>query len=107
LLAAGAKHACAADQHGNTVLIRPLQRRHEHCKDAVGHALQYLSDQRCGETALPFAALFRRVDMIPVLVAHDANANHVDACGGTAVQAAIAQRNTAAADAPRQAGATE
>ncbi|MGF6598622.1 ankyrin repeat protein [Paraburkholderia sp. GAS448] len=53
------------------------------------------------------AALFRRVDMIPVLVAHGANANHVDVRGGTALQMAIAQRNTAAADALRQVSATE
>lgn len=52
-------------------------------------------------------ALFGRLDMIPVLVAHGANANHVDARGGTALQMAIAQRNMAAADALRQAGAKE
>ena len=45
--------------------------------------------------------------MIPVLVAHGANINHVDARGGTALQMALAQRNTSAADALRQAGATQ
>jgi ankyrin repeat protein len=74
-----------------------------------------LLDTRCnvdqtnnaGETALSFAALFGRLDMIPVPVTHGANPNHVDARGGTALQMAIAQRNTAAADALRQAGGTE
>ncbi|WP_407675314.1 ankyrin repeat domain-containing protein [Paraburkholderia sprentiae] len=60
-----------------------------------------------GETALSFAALFGRLDMLSVLVAHGANVNHVDARGGTALQMAISQHNTAAADALRQVGATQ
>jgi ankyrin repeat protein len=56
---------------------------------------------------LALAALFRCLDMIPVLVEHGANADHVDARGGTALQMPIARRNTAVADALRQAGATE
>lgn len=42
-----------------------------------------------GKTALSFAALFGRLDMLPVLIAHGANVNHVDARGGTALQMAI------------------
>lgn len=34
---------------------------------------------RAGETPLPFAAWFGRLDMLPVLVAHSANPDHVDA----------------------------
>jgi hypothetical protein len=45
--------------------------------------------------------------MIPVLVAHGANANHVDARGGTALQMAIAQHNPAAENALRHVGATQ
>jgi hypothetical protein len=60
-----------------------------------------------GETALSFAALFGRLDMIPVLVAHGANANHVDARGGTALQMAIAQHNPSAEEALREVGATQ
>ncbi|MFP3435523.1 ankyrin repeat domain-containing protein, partial [Paraburkholderia sp. SIMBA_061] len=60
-----------------------------------------------GETALSFAALFGRLDMIPVLVAHGANVNHVDARGGTALQMAIAQHNPAVEEALRHVGATQ
>lgn len=107
LLAAGA-NACAADQHGNTALMGALFK-------GETNIAKILLDTRCnidqtnnaGETALSFAALFGRLDMIPVLVAHGANPNHVDARGGTALQMAIAQHNTAAADALHAAGATQ
>ncbi|MGF6919493.1 hypothetical protein [Paraburkholderia sp. 40] len=64
--------------------------------------------QRCRRSRVPVLVtpLLRR-DMNPVLVAHGANANHLDAQCGTALQMAIAQRNTAVADALRQTGATE
>ena len=107
LLAAGA-NACAADQHGNTALMGALFK-------GETNIANMLIDTHCaidqtnnaGETALSFAALFGRLDMIPVLVAHGANVNHVDARGGTALQMALAQRNTSAADALRQAGAIQ
>ena len=107
LLAAGA-NACAADRNGNTALMGALFKGETNIANT-------LLDTHCaidqtnnaGETALSFAALFGRLDMIPVLVAHGANINHVDARGGTALQMALAQRNTSAADALRQAGATQ
>jgi ankyrin repeat protein len=107
LLAAGA-NACAADRHGNTALMGAL------FKGETNIATMLL-DTHCdidqtnnaGETALSFAALFGRLDMIPALVAHGANANHVDARGGTALQMAIAQHNPAAEGALRQVGATQ
>jgi ankyrin repeat protein len=107
LLAAGA-NACAADRHGNTALMGAL------FKGETKIATKLL-DTHCdldqtnnaGETALSFAALFGRLDMIPVLVAHGANVNHVDARRGTALQMAIAQGNRAVEDALRQVGATQ
>jgi hypothetical protein len=107
LLAAGA-NACAADRNGNTALMGGLFK-------GETNIANILLDTHCaidqtnnaGETALSFAALFGRLDMIPVLVAHGANINHVDARGGTALQMALAQHNTSAADALRQAGETQ
>jgi ankyrin repeat protein len=107
LLAAGA-NACAGDRNGNTALMGAL------FKGETNIATMLL-DTHCdidqtnnaGETALSFAALFGRLDMIPVLVAHGANANHVDARGGTALQMAIAQHNPAAENALRHVGATQ
>ncbi|SMG48765.1 ankyrin repeat domain-containing protein [Paraburkholderia susongensis] len=107
LLAAGA-NACAADRNGNTALMGAL------FKGETNIAMMLL-DTHCdidqpnnaGETALSFAALFGRLDMIPVLVAHGANANHVDARGATALQMAIAQHNPAVEDALRHVGATQ
>jgi uncharacterized protein len=49
-----------------------------------------------GETALSFAALSGRLDMLPVLVAHGANPNHADARGTTAQRMAIEQGNLSA-----------
>jgi uncharacterized protein len=106
LMSAGA-NACAADKNGNSALMGAL------FKGETGIA-KMLLDTRCdidqtnnaGETALSFAALFGRLDMLPVLVARGANPNHVDARGGTPLQMAIAQRNTMAADALRTVGAT-
>jgi ankyrin repeat protein len=74
-----------------------------------------LVDTRCdidqtnnsGETALSFAALFGRFDMLPVLVAHGANPNHIDARGGTALQMARVQGNKSAVEALRRIGETQ
>uniref|UniRef100_UPI003590180C ankyrin repeat domain-containing protein n=1 Tax=Burkholderia cenocepacia TaxID=95486 RepID=UPI003590180C len=44
---------------------------------------------------MSFAALFGRLDLLPVLVAHGANPDHVDALGCTALQNAILQGNDA------------
>jgi hypothetical protein len=60
-----------------------------------------------GKTALSSAALFGRLDMLPMLVADGANVSHVDARGGTAFQMAITQGNTSAAGALRRVGSTQ
>jgi ankyrin repeat protein len=107
LLAAGA-NACAADQHGNTALMGALFKGETNIANTLINTHCAIDQtNNAGETALSFAALFGRLDMIPVLVAHGANVNHVDARGGTALQMALAQHNTSAADALRQAGAIQ
>jgi hypothetical protein len=59
-----------------------------------------------GETALAFAALFGRFDLLPELVKKGADPNHTDARGNTAMEAVMAQGNQAAVRALRQVGAT-
>lgn len=106
LLRAGAD-PCVGDRHGNTALMGALFKGENaiakrlldtHCPiDQTNHA---------GQTALAFAALFGRLDMLPVLVAHGANPDHVDALGRTALQNAILQGNDAAVAALEKVGAT-
>ncbi|KEZ07492.1 ankyrin [Burkholderia sp. MSh2] len=98
---------CIGDRHGNTALMGALFKGETalakrladtHCPiDQTNHA---------GETALSFAALFGRLDMLPVLVAHGANPDHVDALGRTALQTVILQGNDAAVAALEKVGAT-
>jgi ankyrin repeat protein len=107
LLSAGA-NPCAFDRHGNTALMGALFK-------GDSHIATMLIDTRCpidqtnyaGETALTFAALFGRLEMLPVLVAHGANPNHKDARDATALQIVQQQRNQSAVDSMRQVGATE
>jgi uncharacterized protein len=107
LIAAGAD-PCASDRHGNTALMGALFK-------GDNQVATMLIDTHCaidqtnyaGETALSFAALFGRLDMLPILVAHGADPNHKDARGVTALDIAMQQRNLSAADALRHVGATE
>jgi ankyrin repeat protein len=59
-----------------------------------------------GETALSFAALFGRLEILPELVALGADPNHVDARGDTSLVIAHKQGNTEAGAALRKVGAT-
>ncbi|MFH5249750.1 ankyrin repeat domain-containing protein [Burkholderia semiarida] len=105
LLSAGAD-ACVGDRHGNTALMGALFRNE---RDIA----RRLIDTRCpidqtngaGETALGFATLFNRFELIPLLVARGANPNHVDRRGQSLLQLALTHDNTYAADALREAGA--
>ncbi|MEA3121516.1 MAG: uncharacterized protein QOH33_1071 [Paraburkholderia sp.] len=106
LLSAGA-NPCLGDRHGNTALMGVLFKG----ESAIARRLidtQCPIDQtnNAGETALDFATLFSRTDVVPILVKHGANPNHVDGRGQSLLQLAQAQGNTQAADALRQAGAT-
>ena len=58
-----------------------------------------------GETALSFAALFGRLDLLPELVARGANPDHTDALGRTALQTAILQGNESVVAALEKVGA--
>jgi ankyrin repeat protein len=59
-----------------------------------------------GETALSFAALFGRVELLPELVAQGADPNHTDARGKTPLAIVLQQGNEASAIALRKLGAT-
>jgi ankyrin repeat protein len=106
LLSAGA-NACVGDRHGNTALMGTLFKG----ESAIARRL---IDTRCpidqtngaGETALGFATLFNRIDMIPVLVKHGADPNHVDGRGQSLLQIALTHDSVDAASALREASAT-
>ncbi|HTH58564.1 MAG TPA: ankyrin repeat domain-containing protein [Paraburkholderia sp.] len=106
LLSAGAD-ACLGDRHGNTALMGAL------FKGESAIATRLL-DTRCpvdqtngaGETALGFATLFNRIDMIAPLVKRGADPDHVDARGQSLLQIALSHGSTETANALRNAGAT-
>jgi ankyrin repeat protein len=105
LLRAGAD-PCVGDRHGNTALMGALFKG----ETAIARRVM---DTRCpidqsnnaGETALAFAALFGRLDLLPQLIARGANPNHVDAGGRTVLRMAIEQGNRDSAVALERAGA--
>jgi uncharacterized protein len=106
LLSAGA-NPCLGDRHGNTALMGVLFKG----ESAIARRLidtQCPIDQmnNAGETALDFATLFSRTDIVPILVKHGADPNHVDGRGESLLQLARAQGDTQAADALRKVGAT-
>jgi hypothetical protein len=106
LLSAGA-NACTGDVHGNTALMGALFKGDSAiARRLVNTACPIDQTNNAGETALDFAALFGRVDLIPVLVKHGANPNHVDGRGQSLLQLALSQGSAQSADALRQAGAT-
>jgi uncharacterized protein len=107
LLSAGA-NPCAFDRPGNTALMGALFKGNSHIATMLIDTCCPIDQTNyAGETALTFAALFGRLEMLPVLVAHGANPNHKDARGATALQIVQQQRNQSAADSMRQVGATE
>jgi ankyrin repeat protein len=106
LLRAGAD-PCLGDKNGNTALMGTLY------KGELTIARRLLNT-RCpidqmnnaGETALSFAALFGRLEILPELVALGADPNHVDARGDTPLVIARKQGNAQAAAALLKVGAT-
>ena len=98
---------CLGDRHGNTSLMGALYKGH------MGIARRLLAT-RCpidqvnnaGETALSFAALFGRVEILPELVARGADPNHTDARGNTPLAVVLQQGNEDSAKALRKLGAT-
>ena len=98
---------CSGDRHGNTALMGAIY------KGNLAIARRLLAT-RCpidqvnnaGETALSFAALFGRTELLPELVTRGADPNHADARGNTLVAIALAQGNEASVMALRKVGAT-
>ncbi|TCV93394.1 hypothetical protein EC912_105255 [Luteibacter rhizovicinus] len=105
LLGIGAD-ACRGDRNGNTALMGALYKGHT----AIA---KRLLDAHCpidqannsGETALSFAALFGRLEFIPLLAARGADPNHADAQGNTPLQVVLKQGNEESAAALRKVGA--
>jgi uncharacterized protein len=106
LLSVGAD-PCRGDRNGNTALMGALY------KGVLAIARRLLAT-RCkidqvnnaGETALSFAALFGRLEVLPDLVARGADPNHLDARGHTPLSIAMAQGNEDSAHALQGVGAT-
>lgn len=102
-------NACLRDRNGNTALMGALYKGH----DAIARTL--LDHGHCpidqannaGETALSFAALFGRLEMLKALVAKGADLGHVDAQGDTALMKALKQGNDDVAGALREMGAAK
>jgi uncharacterized protein len=98
---------CAGDRHGNTALMGAIYKGNL----AIARRLLVAPcpiDQanNAGETALSFAALFGRVELLPELVARGADPNHVDARGNTLLALVLQQSNENSAMALRKIGAT-
>jgi uncharacterized protein len=60
-----------------------------------------------GETALSFATLFGRLDLLPAIVAKGADIHHVDAHGSTPLAVAMKQGNGQSSNALRKLGARD
>jgi len=98
---------CLGDRHGNTALMGAIY------KGNLAIARRLLATQcpidqvnNAGETALSFAALFGRVEILPELAARGADPNHVDARGNTPLVVVLKQGNEDSAMALRKLGAT-
>ncbi|VWC03905.1 putative ankyrin-like protein [Burkholderia lata] len=105
LLSAGA-NACAGDRHGNTALMGALFKNEpDIARRLIDTPCPIDQTNGAGETALGFATLFNRFELIPLLVARGANPNHVDRRGQSLLQLARSHENTEAEDALRHAGA--
>ncbi|VWB66407.1 putative ankyrin-like protein [Burkholderia aenigmatica] len=107
LLSAGA-NACAGDRHGNTALMGALFKNEPNiARRLIDTPCPIDQTNGAGETALGFATLFNRFELIPLLVAHGANPNHVDRRGQSLLQLAQSHDNAEAVDALRHAGARQ
>jgi ankyrin repeat protein len=98
---------CSGDRHGNTALMGAIY------KGNLAIARRLLAT-RCpidqvnnaGETALSFAALFGRAELLPELATRGADPNHADARGNTLLSIVLQQGNENSAMALRKIGAT-
>ena len=97
---------CLGDRHGNTSLMGALYKGNLAVARrllATGCPIDQVNN--AGETALSFAALFGRMEMLPELVARGADPNHADARGNTPLGIVLQQGNRDSAAALRKVGA--
>ena len=72
-------------------------------QDSVDRKINAMSQKMVDNS---FAALFGRLEILPELVAHGADPNHVDARGNTPLRVVLKQGNAESASALRRVGAT-
>ncbi|MDB6085133.1 MAG: hypothetical protein JWN43_3014 [Gammaproteobacteria bacterium] len=98
---------CLGDRNGNTALMGTLYKGNMRIARRLLRTRCPIDQMNnAGETALSFAALFGRLEILPELVALGADANHLDARGDTPLVIARKQGNAEAAAALRKVGAT-
>jgi ankyrin repeat protein len=97
---------CIPDHNGNTALMGALFKGEMQVAQLLVNQCNLNQANNSGQTALAFAALFGRLDFIPVLVMQGADLNHIDARGETALGIVVGQGNEFAADVLRKLGAT-
>lgn len=97
---------CIPDHNGNTALMGALFKGEMQVARLLVTQCNLNQANNNGQTALAFAALFGRLDFIPVLVTQGADLNHMDARGETALGIVVGQGNELAADVLRKLGAT-
>lgn len=107
LLLGAAADPCIPDHNGNTALMGALFKGEMAMAKLLVDRCAIDQTNNSGQTALAFAALFGRLDFVPVLIAQGADLNHQDARGETALSIVMGQGNEIAAAALRRRGATE
>jgi len=95
LLKAGAD-PCIPDHNGNTALMGALFKGEMTVAQHLVDLCPIDQTNNAGQTALSFAALFGRLEMLPILVGKGANPEHQDASGKTAKMIVEDQGNEAA-----------
>jgi ankyrin repeat protein len=106
LLRIGA-NPCSGDRHGNTSLMGALYKGHmDIARRLLATRCPIDQVNNAGETALSFAALFGRVEILPELVARGADPNHADARGNTPLAIVLQQGNEVSAMALRKLAVT-
>jgi ankyrin repeat protein len=104
LLKAGAD-PCIPDFSGNTALMGALFKGEMTVAQRLLDLCPIELTNNAGQTALSFAALFGRLDILPELVRRGANPDHLDTTGHTATMIVQQQGNGAAVAALEAVGA--
>jgi ankyrin repeat protein len=104
LLHAGA-NPCLVDGNGNTALMGALFKGEMDVARLLLNTCPVDQANNNGQTALSFAALFGRYEIIPQLVDYGADPEHLDNQGNTALTIVQRQQNIEAATVLRRLGA--